>query len=87
MTTTAQTRRGGHHALKRAAARRGHQTDLESFEACLAGLDDAIARAEGSLARQERELAAYDRRTASAVARLVAEGRVRPTLAWSPAAA
>lgn len=87
IAATTHTRRNGHRALKHPAARRGHQTETQTFEQCLAGLGEAIALAESSIATQERRLVDYDHRTKSAVARLVAEGRVRPTLAWDPVAA
>ncbi len=55
--------------------------DPEDFQACLAQLQKAIARAERWCAHQERALADFDRRAADIVGRLVAAGMVRPPTA------
>ena len=50
---------------------------------CAARLNDAIDRAERWYSQRADHLLCFDQRSAATVRRLVAEARVRPSLAWS----
>jgi hypothetical protein len=65
-------------ASTRASVRRAH---LETL-ICMARLAKAIHDSELWYARRERQLERLDRRAYTAVSHLVADGRVRPALAW-----
>jgi hypothetical protein len=54
----------------------------ESFEHCLALLDEAIARAERWCDRRERVLADFDLRAAEMVRRLRNAGMLAPSTTW-----
>jgi hypothetical protein len=60
-----------------------HRRHLEAM-LCAARLQEAIAGAERWYAQREDELRQFDRRATATVWRLVADDRVRPSLAWSP---
>ena len=50
---------------------------------CAARLQEAIDQAERWYVRREQTLRRFDRRAAVIVGRLVADARVRPSLAWT----
>ncbi len=59
-----------------------YRRHLESL-LCAARLHEAIDRAERWYARREDTLVRFDQRATATVRQLVAESRVRPSLAWA----
>ena len=86
MTVTAPKERvcaGRPQRSLRRLDRGGRHPEPESFEHCLALLEQAIARAERWCARRERDLADFDLRATEMVRRLRNAGVLASSTTWA----